>query len=157
MSAADSYIHSSDSLINEQNSGHPVSAAVALKTIEIMKSEHIVKRVGEDIGPYFQQSLRETLLDHPLVGHIEGVGLIAGIALMLDPASKKAFPEDVDIGLICRDHCFNNGLIMRAVGSRMVLSPPLVISHSEIDELCQKARECFDLTLQSVSDLGILL
>ncbi len=53
--------------------------------------------------------------------------------------------------MICRDHCFENGLIMRAVGSRMVMSPPLVISRAEIDELCEKARLCFDLTLKSVS------
>lgn len=132
-------------------SGHPVAAAVAIENIRLMKEENIVEYVGKDIGPYFQQKLRETLSEHPLVGHIEGVGLVAGIALVKDKETKEFFPSDLDIGMICRDHCFNNGLIMRAVGSRMVLSPPLVISHAEVDELIEKARICFDLTLESVS------
>ncbi|MCV6611708.1 MAG: aminotransferase class III-fold pyridoxal phosphate-dependent enzyme, partial [Amphritea sp.] len=132
-------------------SGHPVAAAVAIANIKLMKQENIVEYVGKDIGPYFQQKLRETLADHPLAGHIEGVGLVAGIALVKDRESKELFGDDIDIGLICRDHCFNNGLIMRAVGSRMVLSPPLVISREEVDELCEKVRLCFDLTLKSIS------
>lgn len=132
-------------------SGHPVAAAVAIANIKLMKEENIVDYVGKDIGPYFQQKLRDALEDHPLVGHIEGVGLVAGMALMKDKANKEQFGDDIDIGMICRDHCFSNGLIMRAVGSRMVLSPPLVISHEEVDELCQKAKLCFDLTLKSVS------
>lgn len=132
-------------------SGHPVAAATALATIRLMKSRKLVEYVADEIGPYFQARLRETLADHPLVGHIEGVGLVAGMALVKDKASKTFFPADLDIGLICRDHCFNNGLIMRAVGSRMVLSPPLVISRSEVDEICAKARLCLDLTLKSVS------
>lgn len=132
-------------------SGHPVAAAVALENIRLMKEEKIVEYVRDDIGPYFQKKLRETLADHPIVGHIEGTGLVAGIALVQDKTTKTFFPDEVNIGLVCRDHCFNNGLIMRAVGSRMVLSPPLVISRAEVDELCEKARLCFDLTLKSVS------
>jgi putrescine aminotransferase len=132
-------------------SGHPVSAAVAIANIKLMKQENIVEYVANDIGPYLQKKLRDMLTEHPLVGHIEGVGLIAGIALVKNKETKELFPSDLDIGLICRDHCFDNGLIMRAVGSRMVLSPPLVITHAEVDELCEKARLCFDLTLKSVS------
>ncbi|SIP89705.1 aspartate aminotransferase family protein [Marinobacterium stanieri] len=131
-------------------SGHPTAAAVALENIRLMKAENIVDYVGTDIGPYFQQQLRATLAEHPLVGHIEGVGLMAGMALVQDKASRTPFPEDANAGLVCRDHCFENGLIMRAVGDRMVLAPPLVISRSEVDELCEKARHCFDLTLASL-------
>ncbi len=134
-------------------SGHPVAAAVALENIRLMKEENIVEYVGKEIGPYFQQQLREVLGDHPLVGHIEGVGLVAGMALVKDKASKEGFGEGIDIGMICRDHCFANGLIMRAVGRRMVLSPPLVISKAEVDELCEKALKCFDLTLETVNAL----
>lgn len=134
-------------------SGHPAAAAVALANIELMKKENIVEYVANDIGPYFQQKLRETLQDHPLVGHINGVGLIAGFALVKDKATKELFPSDIDVGYICREHCFNNGLIMRAVGSRMVLSPPLVITREEVDELCAKAKQCLDLTLESVNQL----
>ncbi len=131
-------------------SGHPVSAAVALANIKLMKKENIVEYVSKDIGPYLQKKLRDTLSDHPLVGDIVGIGLLAGIALVKNKETKEGFADDIDIGLICRDHCFANGLIMRAVGSRMVLSPPLIISHSEVDELCAKALKCFDLTLKSI-------
>lgn len=131
-------------------SGHPTAAAVALENIRLMKAENIVDYVGTDIGPYFQQQLRATLAEHPLVGHIEGVGLMAGMALVQDKASRTPFPEDANAGLVCRDHCFENGLIMRAVGDRMVLAPPLIISRGEVDELCEKARHCFDLTLASL-------
>ena len=137
-------------------SGHPVSAAVAKKTIAIMKEENIVGRVRDEIAPYFQQRLRDVAADHPLVGHIDGKGLVAGMALMKDKATKTPFPSEVDIGLICRDHCFANGLIMRATGSRMILSPPLVISKEEIDELAEKVRRCLDLTLESVKTMGAL-
>ncbi len=71
---------------------------------------------------------------------------------MKDKATKTPFGDDIDIGMICRDHCFANNLIMRAVGSRMVLSPPLVISHAEVDEICEKAKLCFDKTLESVAE-----
>ena len=132
-------------------SGHPVSAAVALENIRLMKKENIVDYVANDIGPYFQSELRKRLGDHPLVGNIVGTGLIAGIALVKNKAPKEFFGDDINIGLICRDHCFENGLIMRATGSRMVLSPPLIISRAEVDELLDKAVLCFDLTLKSIS------
>ena len=76
----------------------------------------IVERLQEEIAPYFQKKLRETVGQHPLVGHIDSVGLVAGMALMKDKANKEAFPSDYDIGMVCRDHCFNNGLIMH-IGS----------------------------------------
>ena len=132
-------------------SGHPVSAAVALENIRLMKKENIVDYVGNDIGPYFQNALRERLGNHPLVGEIVGTGLIAGMALVKHKSPKEFFADDIDIGTICRDHCFENGLIMRATGSRMVLSPPLIIRHSEVDELIDKALLCLDLTLKSIS------
>ncbi|OOV87883.1 aspartate aminotransferase family protein [Oceanospirillum linum] len=134
-------------------SGHPAAAAVALANIELMKKENIVEYVAKDIGPYLQKKLRETLQDHPLVGTIDGVGLIAGFALMKDKTTKEQFPSDIDVGYICREHCFNNGLIIRAVGSRMVMSPPLVITHAEVDELCEKTKYCLDLTLESINQL----
>jgi len=138
-------------------SGHPVAAAVALENIRIMREEQIVERVGQDTGPYFQQQLRERLGPHPLIGHIEGVGLVAGMALVQDKANHRLFDPEFDVGTICRNHCFDNNLIMRACGNRMVLSPPLVISREEIDELIDKALRCLDLTAVSLKQMGIQL
>jgi putrescine aminotransferase len=131
-------------------SGHPVAAAVALKNIEIMQQSQLVNHVHDDIGVYFQQKLRDTLADHPLVGHIEGVGLVAGFALVQHKEPKAFFPDDQDVGYICREHCFKNGIIMRAVGNRMVLSPPLIITKAQVDEICTKALHCLDLTYADV-------
>ncbi|MBW4936188.1 aspartate aminotransferase family protein [Marinobacter sp. F4206] len=134
-------------------SGHPVAAAVALENIRLLQEERVVDYVANTIAPYFQTRIRERLGDHPLCGHIEGVGLLAGIALVRDRASGTLFDSEIDVGTICRDHCFRNGLVMRACGNRMVFCPPLVITPAEVDEMVEKARECFDLTYDDVRAL----
>ena len=132
-------------------SGHPVACAVALENLRIMQDEGMVERVRDDIGPYFQARLRE-LVDHPLVGEVRGVGLIAGIELVRDKDGPVFFEPEGRVGTICRDHCFRNNVIMRAVRDGMVVSPPLVISHAEVDHLVATARRCLDLTQ---ADLGL--
>ncbi len=129
-------------------SGHPVAAAVALENIRIMRDEKIIKRVHEEAAPYLQKRLRE-LADHPLVGEVRGVGMLGAIELVQDKATRKRY-EGRGVGMICRTFCFENGLIMRAVGDTMIISPPLVISNAEIDELVTKARHCLDLTLAAL-------
>ncbi|HZX52973.1 MAG TPA: aspartate aminotransferase family protein [Pseudomonas sp.] len=130
-------------------SGHPVAAAVALENLRILREEKIVERVKAETAPYLQKRLRE-LADHPLVGEVRGLGMLGAIELVQDKASRKRFAGDVGVGMICRGHCFNNGLIMRAVGDTMIIAPPLVISKAEIDELLEKARLCLDLTAAEV-------
>lgn len=129
-------------------SGHPVAAAVALENIRIMRDEQIVKHVHDETAPYLQKRLRE-LADHPLVGEVRGVGMLGAIELVQDKATRKRY-EGRGVGMICRTFCFENGLIMRAVGDTMIISPPLVISKAEIDELVTKARHCLDLTLAAL-------
>ena len=130
-------------------SGHPVAAAVALENIRILRDEKIIERVREETAPYLQKRLRE-LADHPLVGEVRGVGMLGAIELVKNQQTRARY-TDQGAGMICRGHCFNNGLIMRAVGDTMIIAPPLVISKSEIDELVTKARLCLDLTLQDLS------
>jgi putrescine aminotransferase len=126
-----------------------VAAAVGLENIRILREEKIVERVKSETAPYLQKRLRE-LNDHPLVGEVRGVGLLGAIELVKDKATRKRY-EGLGVGMICRNFCFNNGLIMRAVGDTMIISPPLVISFAEIDELVEKARKCLDLTLAELS------
>jgi putrescine aminotransferase len=130
-------------------SGHPVAAAVALENIRILRDEKIIQRVREETAPYLQKRLRE-LADHPLVGEVRGVGMLGAIELVKNKQTRERFAGQ-GAGMICRGHCFNNGLIMRAVGDTMIIAPPLVISKSEIDELLSKARLCLDLTWQDLS------
>jgi putrescine aminotransferase len=126
-------------------SGHPVACAVALANIEIMEREGLVDKVREETGPYFQARLRE-LAQHPLVGEVRGVGLLGGIEMVADIASRRPFDDPGKAGVICREACFANNVISRSVGDSMVLSPPLVIAKDEIDELMKRMRKSLDQT-----------
>jgi len=131
-------------------SGHPVAAAVAIANLKVLRDERVVERVRSDTGPYFQQALREALDANPIVGEIAGAGLVAGIQLAEDKATRKRFANGGEVGTICRDFCFGGNLIMRATGDRMLLSPPLVITHVEIDELVDKATRAIELTAEKI-------
>jgi putrescine aminotransferase len=132
-------------------SGHPVACAVALANLRILEGEGLVERVREDIGPYLQQRWAG-LADHPLVGEARGLGLIGALELVAHKGSRSFFRDRGHAGTLCRDHCFQNGLVMRAVRDTMIISPPLVLSRAEADELVGKAWQCLDLTAR---DLGI--
>ena len=134
-------------------SGHPVASAVALKNIEVLERNGIVKRVKKTIGPYFQRRVREMFSNHPLIGEVRGLGLLAAMELVEDKIARRGFPRGKNAGLICRDHCFENGLVMRAIRDTMVLSPPLIISEAEVEKMLAKARLCIDLT---AGDLGVI-
>ena len=126
-------------------SGHPVAAAVALKNIELLESEGIVDRVKNDISPYLQQRWQE-LADHPIVGEARGLGMVAGIELVKDKSTNERIAPDSQAGGVCRDYSMANGLIMRPCGDTMIISPPLVITRDEVDELIEKAKKTLDQT-----------
>ncbi len=132
-------------------SGHPAAAAVALKNLEIIQDEKLVEKVAEDTGPYLQKRWAE-LLDHPIVGETRGVGLVCALELVKDKKTRERLAPDGKGGSLCKDFCTKNGLIMRATGDIMLVSPPLVISREEIDELIEKARRSLDDTLEAVNN-----
>ncbi|MDO3739823.1 putrescine--pyruvate aminotransferase [Pseudomonas aeruginosa] len=129
-------------------SGHPVAAAVALENIRILREEKIIEKVKAETAPYLQKRWQE-LADHPLVGEARGVGMVAALELVKNKKTRERF-TDKGVGMLCREHCFRNGLIMRAVGDTMIISPPLVIDPSQIDELITLARKCLDQTAAAV-------
>lgn len=147
---ADALIDAGDFNHGLTYSGHPVAAAVAVANLKALRDEGIVDRVRNETGPYFQKALRDALATSPIVGEIAGTGLVAGMQLAADKVSRRRFENGGDVGLMCRDHCFKNNLIMRATGDRMLLSPPLVIKKSEIDEIVEKAAHCIGLTAQAL-------
>lgn len=130
-------------------SGHPVSAAVALENLRILRSEGIIDRVKAETAPYMQSQLR-TLAHHPLVGEVRGVGMLGAIELVQDKASRRRYAEEGRTGTLCRDKALEEGLILRATGDTMLLSPPLVINRAEIDELVAKIRRALDNTLAAL-------
>ncbi|MDR5762720.1 aspartate aminotransferase family protein [Caballeronia sp. LZ035] len=131
-------------------SGHPLAAAVAVTNLNLLRDEGIVTRVRHDTGPYFQKRLSEALAGHPIVGEIAGTGLVAGIQLAEDPATRKRFDDADAIGTLCRDFSFEGNLVMRASDDRMLLSPPLVVTHAEIDEIVEKACAAIDATAHAI-------
>jgi putrescine aminotransferase len=119
-----------------------------------MERENLPGRVRDDVGPYLAQRFAE-LQDHPLVGDAETCGFVAGLVLVQDKATRQPFPEELAVGMICRGHCFGNGLIMRAVGDRMIIAPPLTMTRAQIDEMIGLIRQALDLTLAELKQRGI--
>ena len=131
-------------------SGHPACCAAALKNIEIMERENLVTRTRDHTGPLMAEKLA-SLSDHPIVGEVRTRGLLAAIELVPEKPSRKRFDNYGNVGGICRDISFSNGLVMRAIRDTMVLSPPLIITDEEIDEIVVKVRKTLDETWERVS------
>ncbi len=132
-------------------SGHPVASAVALRNLEVLEKQNLIDRVKTVIGPYMQRRLRETFADHPLVGEVRGIGLLAAIELVPEKPERRFFPGDTGVGTHCRNYCFQNGLVMRAIRDTMVLSPPFIITEKEVEEILVKAKAAID---QTARDFG---
>jgi putrescine---pyruvate transaminase len=138
-------------------SGHPVACAVALANIGLIREQRLVEHVRDEVGPYLAARYRE-LAEHPLVGDAETCGLMGALLLVRhkadDPKASEGFADEVEIGMVCRGHCFREGLIMRAVGDRMIIAPPLVITRAQVDEMMALIRRCLDLTLADARQAG---
>lgn len=131
-------------------SGHPAACAVATANLDILQREGLIDRIKDDIGPYLQKGWA-TLGEHPLVGETRMVGLMGAFEIVKNKNTLERFDEKQGAGTICRDFLVNNGLVMRAVGDTIVTAPPFTLSHSEADELIEKAWRCLDLTQQALA------
>ncbi|WP_374422292.1 aminotransferase class III-fold pyridoxal phosphate-dependent enzyme, partial [Chromobacterium sp.] len=131
-------------------SGHPVAAAVALANLGVLQDEGLVERARTDTGPYLQTCLREVFGQHPLVGEIQGAGLVAALQFCRDKATRQRFADETDISWRCRSIGFDEGVILRSTLGRMIMAPALVISRSEIDELIDKTRIAVDRTAEEM-------
>ncbi len=147
----DAIANSNEELVHGYTySGHPVACAVALKNLELIDGQNLVPRVKNAIGPYLQRRLHETFDDHPIVGEVRGTGLLAAIELTPDRAKRSFFPEVGNIGTLCRNYCFNSGLVSRAIRDTMVLAPPFIISEAEVDEVIAKLKSAIDSTARDI-------
>ncbi|MGO4379086.1 aspartate aminotransferase family protein [Pseudoduganella sp. RAF53_2] len=138
-------------------SGHPVACAAALESIRIVEEEHLVQRVADDTGPYLADRFG-SLSSHPVVGYANSCGLVAGLNLVRKKGATvhqhEWFDPALSAGMVCRKHMFDNGMIMRAVGDRMIIAPPLVMTRPQIDEMVELIRHCLDLTYKEFKQLG---
>mgnify|MGYP006098841927 FL=1 len=136
-------------------SGHPVACAVALENLRILEEENIVDQVKDVTAPYLRKKW-ESLADHPLVADVNIIGMMGSVALTPDKATRAKFAaEEGTVGFICRERCFANNLVMRSVGDRMIISPPLTITCDEIDILIERARKSLDECLEKIIADGL--
>ena len=136
-------------------SGHPVAAAVALENIRLLQEEHVLDHVRNVAHPYLAEKW-QGLTEHPMVGEAKLVGLMGSIALTPDKSTRAKFAAETGkVGYMCRERCFKNDLIMRHVGDRMIISPPLVITPEEIDILIERAWKSIDECYTAVKAEGL--
>ena len=114
-------------------SGHPVACAAALKNIEIMEREDLMAHARE-VGPYMQARLQE-LREHPIVGDVRGAGLMACVECNAGRDDPAAEALHAAIGGRIDAHCQALGLMVRPIVNMCVMSPPLVITKAQIDDL----------------------
>lgn len=122
--------------------GHPVGAAVALENLKIIEERDIVANAA-DTGTYMQSRLRE-ISQHPMVGEVRGVGMIAAIELVLDKDKKTALEKPGQLGAMVNKVVQDNGMISRNMGDALAFCPPLIVEKSEIDFMVETAKKSMD-------------
>lgn len=123
-------------------SGHPVAAAVALETLKIYEERNIVE-MARSRAPLLQEGLRQ-YADHPMVGEVRGAGMIAGVELCRDRATKKPFDAASGAGAIVQAEAKSRGLLVRALGDTVAFCPPLIISENDLGAVVDRFGEALD-------------
>jgi putrescine aminotransferase len=123
-------------------SGHPTVCAAALANLRLLEGG-IVERCAKEIAPYFPHGVR-TLADHPWVGVVRGVGMLAGVELVRSNNDRTRWDEENTAGLLTRDACLRNGVVSRAIGDTMVLAPPLVTEPEDLDRMVTRLEQSID-------------
>lgn len=137
-------------------SGHPVACAVALENLRIIEEENLIGHARDEVAPYLAEKWKQ-LEDHPLVGQASIKGMMGALALTPDKASRAPFLAPAGtVGTVCRDMCFTSGLIMRHVGDRMIIAPPLSLQRSDVDTLIERAAKSLDLAHLALKARGLM-
>lgn len=135
-------------------SGHPVAAAVALKTLEIYEERNLYEHVRR-VTPRFQQRL-SALGEHPLVGEARGVGLAGACELVRDKSKRQSFDAKLGVGPKCMAMCQNHGLITRAIGDAVAVCPPYIVTEADIDDIFDRFERGLDATFEWASQENLL-
>ena len=137
-------------------SGHPVAAAVALENLRILDEEKIVETASNEVAPYLRDKWMQ-FGDHPLVGEARICGMVAGLELTPDKSARAPFKTPLGTaGNICRDFAIENGMVMRAVRDGLIISPPLILSKANVDELAEKVGRVLDQAHTKMRQEGML-
>ncbi|MBS7538148.1 aspartate aminotransferase family protein [Ancylobacter lacus] len=126
-------------------SAHPVATAVALENLAIIEERGLVERAAE-MGAYMREGLAR-FADHPLVGEVRGMGLIAAVELVANKETKARFDPPGKVGMRFFDQAHKHGLIIRAIGDSIAFCPPMIITREQIDEMLRR----FEATLADIT------
>ena len=129
--------------------GHPVAAAVACEVLRIYEEMDIVSHVRR-VGPHLGERLAR-LIDHPLIGHVDGRGLLWGLEVVEDKATRALFDPARKIGQLIGDHARDNGLIVRVIGDRLVFAPPLIITKDQVDNMTDALEKALDAAWRNIA------
>lgn len=132
-------------------SGHPVSCAVALEALKIYKEREIPSHVSA-ISPKFQEGIR-TFSGSPIIGEIRGTGLILGTEFSDNKSPNDPFPPEWGVGAIFGSECEKRGMLIRVAGDNTMMSPPLVMTPDEVDELVSIYGDALRSTEEKVAEL----
>ena len=123
--------------------GHPVASAVGLEVLKIYEDDNIIGHV-KSLDKTFQTRLAE-MGEHPLVGDARGVGLIGGLELVKDKATKEQFPVGDKVAMRTAAKFLSENLILRPLpGDVIGICPPLIITEAELNDLFDRVKKGLD-------------
>lgn len=123
--------------------GHPVAAAVALETLKIYEDDDIMGHV-KLVSEHFQKRLK-ALGDHALVGEARGVGLIGGLELVANKATREQYPPATKAAAVAAEKILGEKLIIRPLpGDAIGICPPLIVSDKEVDDIFDRVARGLD-------------
>jgi len=123
--------------------GHPVGAAVSLEAIRIITEEGVIDHVREVSRPFWKR-LAALQASHPIVGEARGMGLMAALEIVGDKAAKTAFPSALRVGERIVAAARRKGLIIRPLGSAVVLAPPFIATAAQLDDMLNIVEQVLD-------------
>ena len=132
--------------------GHPVGCAISLEAIRIITQEGVLDNI-RSVGDVFQAGLRN-LADHPMVGEARGLGLMGALEMVADKRTKQSFDGGLRIGERIAKEARERGFIIRPLGASIVLAPPFISTHAQIEELLAVLKEVLDVVYASVGRKG---
>ena len=130
-------------------SGHPVATAVGLENLKIIEERDLMGNAAR-MGARMHEGLRR-FADHPLVGEVRGAGLIAGLELVADKATRRPFDPVGKVGLMAFEIGHEEGLIIRNVGDTLALCPPMIVTEEDIDQIVHRMGRILDRTAERVA------
>lgn len=136
-------------------SGHPLGAAAAMANLDIIEREGLTDN-ARDTGAYFQQRMQETFGDHPMVGEVRGIGLLAAIEFSSDRARRKHFDPALKVGPTLSAACLEEGLIARAMpnGDILGFAPPLILTREEADDIVERTAKAVNRVMDKLVSSG---